>query len=248
MIPLFKKLISACDMLQLKNIQAGYRKDHWILDGISLKIEKGETLGVIGKNGSGKSTLAKAIMNMAPFSAGQVFFNNKDISRLSTPEITGEGMGFFMQGGQVFPNLTTLDNLVFAGRAQSRKSYGLRLQQIKSYIAFLRQSDKLNLKASYLSGGEKHQLALAMVLMQNPRFLILDEPSAGLSLANVKLLYTILEKIRQEESLTILLIEQNLPMVFGFAQGIIRVKDKQIEHLDVAKHEKEIMINEFVMN
>ncbi|MCF8350503.1 MAG: ATP-binding cassette domain-containing protein [Bacteroidales bacterium] len=234
-------------MLELKNIYAGYRKDHWILEGIDLHIAEGETLGIIGKNGSGKSTLAKAILNMAPYRSGQIAFEDTDISRLAAPEITMAGIGFFMQGGQVFPNLTTMDNLVFAGRDRQKHALKQRLGQIKEYIGFLRQQDKLSLKASYLSGGEKHQLALAMVLMQKPRFIILDEPSAGLSISNVKMLYQTLSIICRAESLTLMLIEQNLPMVFDFAERIIRLRDHKAETVDTTK-EKEIMMNEFIMN
>nr|NQU93459.1 ATP-binding cassette domain-containing protein [Bacteroidota bacterium] len=235
-------------MLELQNIQAGYRKGHWIIDGINLTVGKGETLGVIGKNGSGKSTLAKAIMNMAPQREGQILFNGKNITRYTTPKITKEGIGYFMQGGEVFPNLTTRDNLVFAGREQKKHDFTARLKQVKSYIAFLRHEDKLNLKASYLSGGEKHQLALAMVLIQNPTFIILDEPSAGLSMSNVKLLYETLDKIRQAEEMTLLVIEQNLPKVFEFAGRIIRIRNKHLELLDTSQKEKEILINEFITN
>nr|NQU89626.1 ATP-binding cassette domain-containing protein [Bacteroidota bacterium] len=136
-------------MLELQNIQAGYRKGHWILDGIILTVEKGETLGVIGKNGSGKSTLAKAIMNMAPQREGQILFNGNNITRLSTPEIAKQRIGYFLQGGAIFPNLSVMDNLVFAGREQKKHWFTKRLKQIKSYISFLQDDNILNLKASY---------------------------------------------------------------------------------------------------
>ncbi len=237
-------------MLELKNIKAGYRKGEWILDGINLTINKGETLGVIGKNGSGKSTLAKAIMGLVPYREGQIIFNGKDISRLTTPEIAKAGIGYFMQGGEIFPNLSVYDNLIFAGRNhKNRHKIQTRLKQISTYIAFLNENDKLNIKASFLSGGEKHQLSLAMVLMQypTPDFVILDEPSAGLSLSNVKLLYETLDHIRSAENLTLMIIEQNLPMILIFSNRIIRICNRKIETIDLTK-EKEIMMSEFIMN
>jgi len=215
-------------MLEIQNLKAGYRPDHNILHGIDLEIKQGEALAVIGQNGAGKSTLAKAIVNTLPYKTGKMFFNNNDITKKTVQQIINLRLAYFMQGGQTFPHLTVKENIQFAAGNINKTVFEQRFDELKQYFDFLK---KINLRteASYLSGGEKHQLALFMVLMKNPVFLILDEPSAGLSPANVQIMYNTLNKLRQNNKITIMLIEQNVEKALEFADKVALLKTGKIE-------------------
>lgn len=215
-------------MLKLVNITAGYTKNNPILKGVNLTVAENEVVAIVGQNGAGKSTLAKAIMNMLPFVAGNIYFNGELLNRKTTQQIVHKGLNFFMQGGQVFPHLTVEENLDFAGMGFSKKELQQRKAEIKGYFDLFKNG-RYNLQASYLSGGEQHQLALAMVMLRKPEFLILDEPSAGLSPGNVKTLYQILTALRNSLEIGILLIEQNVKMAFDFSDKVLLLRDGVIE-------------------
>jgi ABC-type branched-subunit amino acid transport system ATPase component len=207
-------------MLELKNIYAGYTEGNPILKGINLTLNEGEVVGIIGQNGSGKSTLAKTIMNLVPYITGECIYDgrlllSKEINNSTNPtnEITKMGIGFFLQGGRIFPHLTVKENISFALRNSKRKGVNKTIPRLKEYLDVM-NNRRENLQASYLSGGEQHQLALAMVLVNNPKMLILDEPSAGLSPINTKAIYEAVNIFKKDNHATILLIEQNLTMAF----------------------------------
>ncbi len=218
-------------MLLLENVISGYRKNSPILKGINLQVEENEAVAIIGQNGAGKSTLAKSIMNLVPYVSGEILFNGHSIVGKNTQQIVNLGVGFFFQGGRVFPHLTVEENLIIAGVGLNKNEFKSRRAEIEQYFDLLKNenNNRLKLKASYLSGGEQHQLALAMVLMKKPKLLILDEPSAGLSPGNVKKLYGILEKIKKEESISILLIEQNVNLAISFSDELFLLRNGFIE-------------------
>lgn len=191
-----------------------------------MTIQEGEAVGIIGLNGSGKSTLGKAIMNMIPIRRGEILFNGEPIMNLPTHELVNKGISIMQQGGQVFQNLSVWENLVIAFGSSMNDSYD-QLQQI---IPMLQKTkDELKHKmADKLSGGQKHQLALAMTLATWPKLVILDEPSAGLSPKAVVELYEMLKAIREKMNVTVILIEQNVSKAVSFCsrsfllrQGII---------------------------
>ena len=215
-------------MLKLEHISAGYTKNNPILKGVNLTVAENEVVAIVGQNGAGKSTLAKAIMNMLPFVSGNIYFNGELLNGKTTQQIVHKGLSFFMQGGQVFPHLTVEENLDFAGIGFSKNELQLRKAEIKGYFDLFKNG-RSNLQASYLSGGEQHQLALAMVMMRKPEFLILDEPSAGLSPGNVKALYQILTALRNNLEIGILLIEQNVKMAFDFSDKVLLLLDGVVE-------------------
>lgn len=218
-------------MLKLENITGGYSKNNPILKGIDLTVAENEVVAIVGQNGAGKSTLAKAIVNMLPYVSGKIYFNGNLLNGKSTQEIINKGLNFFLQGGRVFPHLTVEENLTFAGSGLQKGDLHERKKEVKSHFDLFAKSrnGRLNLQASYLSGGEQHQLALAMVMMQKPKFLILDEPSAGLSPGNVKQLYGILRTFRKNLQISILLIEQNVKMAFDFSDAVFLFRDGLIE-------------------
>lgn len=197
------------EILKIKDLWGGYTEGVDILRGISMEVQQGEAVGIIGLNGSGKSTFGKAIMNMIPIRRGEILFDGEDITALSTSQLSHHGISIMQQGGRVFPNLSVWDNLQLASnslRSISQKS------KIKDIIPLLQlpKRELQHLMADKLSGGQKHQLSLAMSLFTNPRLVIFDEPSAGLSPKAVEDFFTLFRIIRDNYGITSILIEQNI--------------------------------------
>ena len=200
------------DLLKVSGLWGGYTKGVDILRGIDMTVREGEAVGIIGLNGSGKSTLGKAIMNMIPFRKGTIEFNGEDVTSLPTHELARKGLSIMQQGGQVFQNLSVWENLEIASASASS------LEQIKDIIPLLQRPkrDLQHQMADKLSGGQKHELALAMALAADPKLVILDEPSAGLSPKAVEEMYALLEKIRKRMKVTVVLIEQNVARAVNY--------------------------------
>lgn len=213
------------ELLKISGLWGGYKEGVDILRGIDLTINEGETIGIIGLNGSGKSTLGKAIVNMIPIRNGKIEFNGTDISTLPTHAIVRQGISIMQQGGQVFPNLSVWENLELAfGKTIFGKTSNF--EQIREFIPLLQHTEKeLKSKmADKLSGGQKHQLALAMAIASAPRLVILDEPSAGLSPIAVEEMYLTLSKVYSELAISIILIEQNVSKAISFCDRTIMLQ------------------------
>ena len=217
-------------LLEIKGLYGGYEKGVNILQGIDLTVEQGEAVGIIGLNGSGKSTLGKAIMNLLPYRRGTILFDGQHIENKTTHELAQMGVAMMHQGETVFNNLSVWENLQLAtGNSQHPtlcSSEGCLLSknsQLSEVIPLLRKSknELANTKADKLSGGQRHELALAMALVRQPHLLILDEPSAGLSPIAVERMYIMLEKTRELFGVTILLIEQNIAHAVDFCNGCV---------------------------
>ena len=219
-------------ILELKDIKGGYTKNVDILRGVSLSIEEGEALGIIGLNGSGKSTLGKSIMNMLPHQSGTIILDGEDISELSTSEIASRGISIMHQGGKVFDSLTVDENLSLAGKMSS---------EFQMLIPLLQEGIGRRM-ADRLSGGQRHQLALAMALLNRPRLVILDEPSAGLSPKAVDDMYSILSTVKKELGISIILIEQNISKAISFCDRSLLIAQGQIEQEFTSQNIKEIEI------
>ncbi|MCD8179357.1 MAG: ATP-binding cassette domain-containing protein [Tannerellaceae bacterium] len=203
-------------MLKLSHIKGGYIPGDAILRGVDLIVHKGESVGIVGLNGCGKSTLAKAIMNHLVYREGTVHLKDTDITKVPAWQLSKSGLSLFMQGGQIFDELSVWDNLLLVTTNKKQ------INEIQNYFIILDNSvnQLKRLRADRLSGGERHQLALAMCLLRNPSLLILDEPSAGLSPQAVVQLYELFEELKRKENLSILLIEQNIRQAVGFCDRI----------------------------
>ena len=217
-------------ILELKDIKGGYTKNVDILRGVSLSIEEGEALGIIGLNGSGKTTLGKSIMNMLPHQSGTIILDGENISELSTSEIASRGISIMHQGGKVFDSLTVDENLSLAGKMSS---------EFQKLIPLLQEGIGRRM-ADRLSGGQRHQLALAMALLNRPRLVILDEPSAGLSPKAVDDMYSILSTVKKELGISIILIEQNISKAISFCDRSLLIAQGQIEQEFTSQDIKEI--------
>ncbi len=209
-------------ILKLEHITGGYTKGISIIKGVDLEVESGEVLAVIGQNGAGKSTLAKAIINILPYRNGKLYLKGEDVSILNTRQLNKKGITYYMQGGRVFNTLSVKENIHFVSINGNKSNY----DELLSVFPALRKHWLDD--AGMLSGGERHQLALAMALVQKPELLILDEPSAGLSPVATDELYQILQTIKKEK-VTIILIEQNISKAIAFSHRIAVLQDGMIE-------------------
>ena len=196
-------------ILEIKELCGGYEKSDEVLQGINLNVAQGESVGIIGLNGSGKSTFGKAVMNMLPYRKGSIVFNQQHVEKKSTYELTQLGIAIMHQGGVVFPNLSVWQNLQLAFGNKQHTTHNAQLQEI---IPLLHQPKKelMRIMADKLSGGQRHELALAMTMARSPKLVILDEPSAGLSPKDAENTYAMLRQLREEFDITILVIEQNI--------------------------------------
>jgi branched-chain amino acid transport system ATP-binding protein len=201
-----------------EDIHAGYGKKQ-VLRGVSLQLARREILAIVGPNGSGKSTLLKVAAGFLAPTAGQVWFGNKQVTRLTSYERARLGSSYFMQGGRVFPTLTVRGNLEMAALSLSPHE---RAEHMAEVMALFPKLEALyHRRAGLLSGGERQAVALAMMLVRRPRLLLLDEPSAGLS---PKLVEDVLQKVRevnQRLGLSILLVEQNIRQALSIAHRML---------------------------
>ncbi|MDD2600508.1 MAG: ATP-binding cassette domain-containing protein [Kiritimatiellae bacterium] len=207
-------------MLEIKMLRGGYIKNAPVLNGLEFNLRSQSRLAVFGQNGAGKSTLAKAIMGLLPYSSGSICYDGLELQGKTPDAITRKGIGYFWQGGRVFPHLSPWDNLRFAAGRITRKELEnkwMSICQISPSFASL-QKKLTHQTATYLSGGERHLLALGMVLIRDPELLILDEPSAGLAPSAVDELFLVLDELFKTENTTILLIEQNLDKAMAFCE------------------------------
>jgi branched-chain amino acid transport system ATP-binding protein len=198
--------LAAAELLRFDDVVAGYGKET-ILHGLSFGVPRGAITTVIGPNGAGKSTAFKAAFGMLPVRSGRVFFEERDITNRAPRELIAEGMCYVPQGRNIFPELSVLHNLEFGGVAAPKGTdLKPRVEAVMDRFAVLRR--KARHQASTLSGGEQKILEIARGLLLQPRLMLIDEPSIGLSPLLVEELFALLHELRKS-GITLLLIEQN---------------------------------------
>ena len=190
-------------ILEVQDIHT-YYGDAYVLQGMSLQVEQGQILGLLGRNGVGKTTLVNSIVGFTPPRRGRIVFKGVDITRASSFETVRSGMGLVPQGRRVFPTLSVEENLLVAERNPER--HGWNLQRV--YALFPRLQERRSQRAKTLSGGEQQMLAIGRGLMTNPDCLIMDEPSEGLAPIIIQGVWEAIGKLK-EQGLSILLVEQN---------------------------------------
>jgi branched-chain amino acid transport system ATP-binding protein len=190
-------------ILEVEDIHT-YYGDAYVLQGLSIKLEQGQILGLLGRNGVGKSTLVNSICGFIPPRRGRIIFKGADITRTSSFETVRSGMGLVPQGRRVFPTLSVEENLLVAERNVDR--HGWNLERV--YGLFPRLLERRRQRAKTLSGGEQQMLAIGRGLMTNPDCLIMDEPSEGLAPMIIQGVWEVIGKLKRE-GLSILLVEQN---------------------------------------
>ena len=181
-----------------------YYGDAYVLQGLSLTLEQGQILGLLGRNGVGKTTLVKSIVGFNPPRRGRILFKGTDITHVSSFETVRRGMGLVPQGRRVFPTLTVEENLRVAERGVERHGWSVE----RVYALFPRLEERRRQRAKTLSGGEQQMLAIGRALMTNPDCLIMDEPSEGLAPIIIQGVWEAVGKLKAQ-GLSILLVEQN---------------------------------------
>jgi len=198
-------------LLKLENASVTYGGVH-ALQNATVDIDEGEIVALMGPNGAGKSTALKAIFGLAPMSHGKVLWHGSSIDPIPH-EVVRRGISFVPQGRRVFPHLTILENLELGGVIQKEKSELLRrMNEVMEIFPVLKHKE--NHKAGALSGGEQQMLALARGLVSDPKVLLLDEPSLGLSPKFVKEVFLKIKEINERHKTAILVVEHNLKSLF----------------------------------
>jgi branched-chain amino acid transport system ATP-binding protein len=192
-------------LLAARHLVAGYIPGVNILDGTNLDLFPGELVAVIGPNGAGKSTLVKALFGLLPVRDGSVVFDGDDVTNLKAHELVARGIGYVPQSDNVFPRLSVEENLQM-GAYLNRKGYTVRYDVVTEM--FPRLGDRRRQRAGSLSGGERQMLSMARALMLDPKVLLLDEPSAGLSPAYQDEVFINCRRIN-EAGVSIVMVEQN---------------------------------------
>jgi branched-chain amino acid transport system ATP-binding protein len=209
-------------MLTLTEIHTYYGDSH-ILQGVSLQVNAGETVALLGRNGAGKTTTIHSIIGLTPPRRGQILLGQRDVSRLPAHRIAQQGVALVPQGRGIFPTLTVYENMTLA--AKRRTQDGWNVERVLATFPVLGQ--RLKNLGTQLSGGEQQMLAIARALMMNPQLLLLDEPSEGLAPLIVAEIGRIIAELRQQ-GLSILLVEQNLALALSLADRIYVVNKGQI--------------------
>jgi branched-chain amino acid transport system ATP-binding protein len=193
-------------LLAIDNLTAGYGATE-ILRGISMTVAEGEIVAVLGSNGVGKTTLNKVISGVCGASAGRIVFAGQDITNAAPERIVAEGLIHVPEGRKIFPNMTVRENLELGSYRRARANRAANLDRV--FAIFPRLLERIGQSAGTLSGGEQQMLAIGRGLMAEPRLLILDEPSLGLSPILVEEMFALVRRINQE-GLAVMLVEQNV--------------------------------------
>ncbi|MEU4543629.1 ABC transporter ATP-binding protein [Nonomuraea dietziae] len=199
-------------LLEVKDIHVHYGKIEAI-KGISVEVNEGEIVTLIGANGAGKTTTLKTISGLRPLTSGSVIFDGRDISKMPGHKRVEAGLGQAPEGRGIFPGMTVHDNLLMGAYARSGD---VSAELTQAYELFPRLAERRTQFAGTMSGGEQQMLAIGRALMAKPKVLLLDEPSMGLAPLLVKQIFEIIEEINRRGT-TVLLVEQNAQQALQLA-------------------------------
>jgi branched-chain amino acid transport system ATP-binding protein len=213
-------------VLELEDLHAYYGESH-VLQGVSLSVERGAIVTILGRNGMGKTTLIRSVIGFMPLRRGRVRFKGEDITRAPAFRAVARGIGLVPQGRRVFPSLTVLENLEVARGGNGRGAARWTLERVLELFPRLRERGAN--RANKLSGGEQQMLAIGRALMTNPELLLMDEPTEGLAPLLVREVGRVVGELKRE-GLSILLVEQNLPLALSVADRVHILSRGQIVH------------------
>ncbi len=203
-------------MLEIKDLKVSYGAIN-ALHGISLSVQKGEIVTLIGANGAGKSTTLRAISGLVKAQSGSIVYEGRSIAGLPAHEIVKRGLSHVPEGRMIFANLTVLENLKMGAYLQTDQAVIAREMDYVFGI-FPRLQERVQQVAGTLSGGEQQMLAIGRALMSRPKFLMLDEPSLGIAPLLVKTIFEKIVEINRQQGITILLVEQNANRALEISQ------------------------------
>ena len=211
--------------LTVNNVKVHYGKKE-VISNISLKMDKGETIAVVGANGAGKSTILRTISGLKRPTSGEIWFDGRRIDRLSPKDIVGIGIGHVLEKRRLFPFMTVAENLNMGAYLRKDKlKIKEDLQKVYEYFPIIK--DRTNQIAGTLSGGEQQMVAIARALMSKPRLMIFDEPSFGLAPLIVRNVAKIINKIHSDK-VGIILVEQNARMALNISNRAYVLENGQI--------------------
>ena len=206
-------------MLELAEVNTYYGKSHVLFD-VSLRVEEGEIVSLLGRNGVGKTTTLSTIMGLAPLRSGKILFNRQEISGKKPHQISMAGIGLVPEERWIFPNLTVHQNLLMGikpGRMGKKTEGGWTFD--RAYKLFPTLAARKEQKGEVISGGESQMLTIARTLMGNPELILIDEPTEGLAPLIVDKVNEVIREINAQGK-TVLLVEQKLPVCLGLAHRI----------------------------
>jgi branched-chain amino acid transport system ATP-binding protein len=199
-------------IIELKGINTFYEKSH-ILHDVSIHVNKGEVVGLLGRNGVGKSTTLKSISGVVVPRAGSILFNRKEVVGMKPHQVTRLGVGYVPEERRIFPNLTVHQNLLLGqkpGKLQNQIKEGWTIE--RAYALFPQLRARQTSKGGHLSGGEQQMLTIVRTLMGNPELLLLDEPTEGLAPMLVDTVSDVVREIHKA-GISILLVEQGFEVI-----------------------------------
>lgn len=202
-------------MLSFENVELYY--DHvYALKGVSIHLNEGETVALIGANGAGKSSILRAITGLAQPRSGQIFYQGERLDGTSASDIVKKGISMVPEGRRVFPYMTVQDNLLMGAFTRTNsKEIALSLENVLS--RFPRLKERFKQQAGTLSGGEQQMMVIGRALMAKPKLLLLDEPSLGIAPKLVQDIARSIVSISRDEKVTVLLVEQNSRMALSIS-------------------------------
>lgn len=193
-------------MLEITGLKSGYGRVE-VLRGVDLVVRPGEIVALLGSNGAGKSTLNNTVCGLVPTWAGRVVFDGADLTGAHYRRVVQAGLIQVPEGRKIFPNLTVRENLELGSFTRARANRARNLERV--FATFPRLAERVTQKAGTMSGGEQQMLAIGRGMMAEPRLLILDEPSLGLSPLLVEEMFALIRRLH-DEGLAVLLVEQNV--------------------------------------
>lgn len=212
-------------MLALTDVHAGYGASQ-VLHGVSLRVERGETVCLLGRNGAGKTTTLRTVMGLLPLRAGEVRVGGRDVTGWPAHRVARLGVGYVPEDRRIFPTLSVRDNLLIARAARGGRA-GPEVDE--TLALFPKLADRRDAAGVTLSGGEQQMLTVARALMTAPELLLLDEPTEGLAPVIVEDLHRVLANITGGGS-TVLLAEQNVEFVLGLSERAYVIDRGEIVH------------------
>jgi branched-chain amino acid transport system ATP-binding protein len=203
-------------MLKVRNLEAGYGKLR-VLKRISLHVDPGEIVTIIGANGAGKTTLLHTITGLVKIGSGEIVFKDNNLQKVAPEKIVASGCSLVPEGRQMFSTMTVEENLILGGYVLAKKEKRRIDQEVKRvFELFPVLKERAKQLAGTLSGGEQQMLAMGRALMAKPSLIMMDEPSTGLAPLIVKSIFQVILRLREEGN-TVLLIEQNAKAALGIA-------------------------------
>jgi branched-chain amino acid transport system ATP-binding protein len=214
-------------VLEIRNIHV-YYGDMQALKGLSMEVKEREVVALVGANGAGKTTTLRTVSGLLRPRTGEILFEGRPIHRIPPHEIVELGISHVPEGRQLFPMMTVEENLLLGGHIKRVRGSRREMLEKEIYPLFPRLKERANQLAGTLSGGEQQMVAIARGLMSRPKLLILDEPSLGLAPVVVQEVFHTVRRIREEQGVTVMIVEQNVTQTLRLADRAYVVENGQV--------------------